>query len=100
MRGQCSRGSRRRSRCREFLQAQRRWRRRLRRRRAAMVGLAVLLAFWRLVHARFGDAAGYTMVKKNWFNGVPMPSIRVRRLDGTLDTVRAFSYKDYLSSLS
>src|ERR1019366_5821846 len=23
----------------------------------------------------FADAAGYTMVKKNWFNGVPMPSI-------------------------
>jgi carboxynorspermidine decarboxylase len=25
----------------------------------------------------FADAAGYTMVKKNWFNGVPMPSIVV-----------------------
>ncbi|MCX5712136.1 MAG: carboxynorspermidine decarboxylase [Candidatus Omnitrophica bacterium] len=23
---------------------------------------------------RFSDAAGYTMVKKNWFNGLPMPS--------------------------
>ena len=31
---------------------------------------------------RIADAAGYTMVKKNWFNGIPMPSIAVRRLDG------------------
>ncbi|MBI3986958.1 MAG: carboxynorspermidine decarboxylase [Lentisphaerae bacterium] len=49
---------------------------------------------------RFGDAAGYTMVKKNWFNGLPMPSIRVRRLDGTVDTIRRFGYKDYEASLS
>ncbi|MCF7848946.1 MAG: carboxynorspermidine decarboxylase [Kiritimatiellales bacterium] len=49
---------------------------------------------------RIADAAGYTMVKTNWFNGIPMPAIWVRRLDGTLDKVKAFSYKDYLSSLS
>jgi len=49
---------------------------------------------------RIADAAGYTMVKKNWFNGIPMPAICVRRLDGTLDTVKTFSYKDYSSSLS
>ena len=49
---------------------------------------------------RFADAAGYTMVKKNWFNGLPMPSICVKRLDGTLETVRRFSYKDYVASLS
>ncbi|MBU4200515.1 MAG: carboxynorspermidine decarboxylase [Verrucomicrobia bacterium] len=49
---------------------------------------------------RFADAAGYTMVKKNWFNGLPMPSICVRRLDGTLDRVRSFGYKDYIASLS
>src|SRR5690606_32321975 len=29
------------------------------------------------------DAAGYTMVKKNWFNGVNMPSIAIKRLDGS-----------------
>ena len=46
------------------------------------------------------DAAGYTMVKKNWFNGLPMPAIAVRRLDGTVDLVRSFSYADYLCSLS
>ncbi len=49
---------------------------------------------------RFADAAGYTMVKKNWFNGVPMPSIAVRRLDGTIEIVRSFSYEDYTGSLS
>ena len=49
---------------------------------------------------RFADAAGYTMVKKNWFNGLPMPSILVRRLDGSLETVRQFTYDDYRASLS
>jgi len=46
------------------------------------------------------DAAGYTMVKKNWFNGVQMPSIVVRELDGSLWCVREFSFEDYKSSLS
>ena len=49
---------------------------------------------------RLADAAGYTMVKKNWFNGLPMPSICVKRLNGKLETVRRFSYKDYLEGLS
>ena len=30
----------------------------------------------------------------------PMPAIAVRRLDGTVDYVRSFSYADYLCSLS
>ena len=49
---------------------------------------------------RIADSAGYTMVKKNWFNGVPMPSIAVCRLDGTIELVRSFDYEDYESSLS
>ena len=48
----------------------------------------------------FADAAGYTMVKKNWFNGVAMPSIVVRRLDGRVDVVKQFTYEDYIASLS
>jgi carboxynorspermidine decarboxylase len=48
----------------------------------------------------FADAAGYTMVKKNWFNGIQMPSIVVRRLDGKMDVVRRFTYEDYLENLS
>lgn len=49
---------------------------------------------------RIADAAGYTMVKKNWFNGLPMPAIVVRRLDGTVERIRKFGYKDFKRSLS
>jgi carboxynorspermidine decarboxylase len=45
------------------------------------------------------DAAGYTMVKKNWFNGVKMPSIVIRETDGSLTVAREFTYDDYRSSL-
>ncbi|WP_333614029.1 carboxynorspermidine decarboxylase, partial [Psychrobacter sp.] len=47
-----------------------------------------------------GNAAGYTMVKKNWFNGVNMPAIVIRRLDGSIDVQREFDYQDYKASLS
>ncbi|MCC2612975.1 carboxynorspermidine decarboxylase [Neorhizobium petrolearium] len=46
------------------------------------------------------DAAGYTMVKKNWFNGVKMPAIAIKELDGSIRTVREFTYADYEQSLS
>ena len=46
------------------------------------------------------DAAGYTMVKKNWFNGVNMPSIAIRQRDGTIRVARQFTYDDYENSLS
>ncbi len=49
---------------------------------------------------RIADAAGYTMVKKNWFNGVPMPSIVVRRIDGKVEMIRKFSYDDFKNNLS
>ncbi len=48
----------------------------------------------------FGNAGGYTMVKKNWFNGVAMPSIVIKRLDGTLEVQQQFDYTDYKASLS
>ncbi|WP_154338136.1 carboxynorspermidine decarboxylase [Paracoccus sp. S-4012] len=47
-----------------------------------------------------GDAAGYTMVKKNWFNGVAMPAIAIRETDGTVRTVRQFGYGDFRAALS
>jgi carboxynorspermidine decarboxylase len=50
--------------------------------------------------ARFSDTAGYTMVKKNWFNGVKMPSIAVKRLNGKIELIRQFTYKDFVKSLS
>lgn len=46
------------------------------------------------------DAAGYTMVKKNWFNGLTMPSIVVKRLDGSCDVIKSFSFEDYKNTLS
>lgn len=49
---------------------------------------------------RFADAAGYTMVKKNWFNGLNMPSIAVRRLDGRIELIRQFGYEDFANNLS
>ena len=49
---------------------------------------------------RIADAAGYTMVKKNWFNGLAMPAIAVRRLDGSVEILRKFGYKDFKRSLS
>lgn len=49
---------------------------------------------------RILDAAGYTMVKKNWFNGLQMPSIVIERLNGTIDIIRQFNYSDFVKSLS
>jgi carboxynorspermidine decarboxylase len=46
------------------------------------------------------NAGGYTMVKKNWFNGVAMPAIAIRRKSGEVDLVREFGYADYVASLS
>ncbi|WP_019934551.1 carboxynorspermidine decarboxylase [Oceanimonas smirnovii] len=48
----------------------------------------------------FIDAAGYTMVKKNWFNGVQMPAIAVRELDGSVNLVREFTFDDFVDGLS
>ncbi len=45
------------------------------------------------------DAAGYTMVKKNWFNGVKMPSIAIRELDGSITLSREFGYADFVGNL-
>jgi carboxynorspermidine decarboxylase len=49
---------------------------------------------------RIEDAAGYTMVKKNWFNGIRMPAIVIKRLDGRVEQVKRFNYQDFKSSLS
>lgn len=47
-----------------------------------------------------GDAAPTRWSRKNWFNGVNMPSIAVRELDGSVRLVRGFSFDDYVASLS
>ncbi|MDI9497450.1 MAG: carboxynorspermidine decarboxylase [Bacillota bacterium] len=47
-----------------------------------------------------GDMAHYTMVKNNTFNGLGLPTIVLRRLDGELEIVRTFGYQDYRDRLS
>jgi len=46
------------------------------------------------------DAGGYTMVKKNWFNGLQMPSIVIEKFSGEKKLIRKFNYNDYKRSLS
>ena len=48
----------------------------------------------------FGDMALYTMVKTNTFNGMPLPAIVWRDLDGKETVVRQFGYEDFASRLS
>lgn len=48
----------------------------------------------------FVDAGGYTMVKKNFFNGIKMPSIYYRDLKGNTHLSRQFSYNDFRDVLS
>lgn len=49
---------------------------------------------------RFADAAGYSMVKKNWFNGLQMPSIAIKKLSGGIVVKRRFDYNDFVNCLS
>lgn len=48
----------------------------------------------------FQDTGGYTLVKKNWFNGVQMPAIAVKQLDGRIELVKEFNYGDFVQGLS
>ena len=47
----------------------------------------------------FGDMAIYSMVKNNTFNGIPLPSIAIRRKSGKVETIKEFSYADFKSRL-
>jgi len=46
------------------------------------------------------DAGSYTIVKKNWFNGLQMPSIVIEKFSGKKKIVKKFNYNDYKRSLS
>ncbi len=48
----------------------------------------------------FTDAGGYSMVKKNFFNGISMPSICHRKINGDVSVVREFNYDDFKQALS
>ena len=45
------------------------------------------------------DSAGYTMVKLNWFNGLKMPSIYFKRVEGKIELLNEFNYNDFKGSL-
>jgi carboxynorspermidine decarboxylase len=45
------------------------------------------------------DSAGYTMVKLNWFNGLKMPSIFYKRVDGSIELLNEFAYQDFKATL-
>jgi len=48
----------------------------------------------------FEDQMHYTMVKATTFNGIKLPSIAIKKLDGSIDVVREFDYEDFKNRLS
>lgn len=48
----------------------------------------------------FEDMALYTIVKNNTFNGMPLPSIATKDLNGDIKLVKKFGYLDFLNRLS
>jgi carboxynorspermidine decarboxylase len=49
---------------------------------------------------RFTNVAGYSMVKKNFFNGITMPAIYHKNINGELKRVNRPSYEDFRNALS
>lgn len=49
---------------------------------------------------RFTDVGGYSMVKKNHFNGIRMPAIHLRRIDGEIVPAREPTYDDFRDALA
>lgn len=47
----------------------------------------------------FGDMAIYTTVKNNTFNGINLPSIYIRRTDGSIELYKEFGYEDFKQRL-
>jgi carboxynorspermidine decarboxylase len=48
----------------------------------------------------FEDQMHYTMVKATTFNGIKLPSIAIKRLNGEIDIVKEFTYEDFKERLS
>ena len=48
----------------------------------------------------FSNTGAYSMVKKNFFNGIAMPSICYKNLEGETTIVREFDYSDFKNALS
>ena len=43
----------------------------------------------------FEDMVHYTTVKTNMFNGIPHPALAMLHSDGTVETLRTYTYEDY-----
>ena len=41
------------------------------------------------------DMIHYTTVKTTMFNGIQHPDIAIRRMDGTMELLRHFTFEDY-----
>ncbi|WP_434636284.1 carboxynorspermidine decarboxylase [Sulfurimonas sp. NW7] len=48
----------------------------------------------------FEDQIHYTFVKNTTFNGVKLPSLVIKRKNGTIELVKEFGYEDYKNRLS
>ena len=48
----------------------------------------------------FKDMSIYSMVKNNTFNGMPLPDIALRHVDGSEKVIRSFGYLDFKNRLS
>jgi len=48
----------------------------------------------------FCDMAHYSMVKNNTFNGMPLPSIAVKKTSGEFSIIKTFGYDDFKNRLS
>ena len=48
----------------------------------------------------FEDMAIYSMVKNNTFNGIPLPSIYLMKMDGSCELIKKFGYEDFKNRLS
>ncbi|MHC4884287.1 MAG: carboxynorspermidine decarboxylase [Planctomycetota bacterium] len=48
----------------------------------------------------FHDMAHYSMVKTTTFNGINLPAIGIRQLDGSFRLIKSFGYEDYRGRLS
>ena len=48
----------------------------------------------------FEDQIHYTFVKNTTFNGIKLPSLAIKRSDGSVELVKEFGYEDYRNRLS
>jgi len=48
----------------------------------------------------FEDQIHYTFVKNTTFNGIKLPSLVIKREDGTIELIKEFGYQDYRNRLS